>query len=133
MYVINDEADKLNLIDVYAPSTFSFRDAVPTLVGLQQFVTKSGYFAIPIGAPTATTTNQGSYNTWAWFRLFPNGAMRYYGNWQLNIVNAGQVAFNSPSVVQDNEIVLVNNSVEFDQVLNINFRRFLKIETAVVS
>jgi hypothetical protein len=59
--------------------------------------------------------------------------MRYYGNWQLNIVNAGQVAFNAPSVVQDNEIVLVNNSVEFDQERNINWRRFLKIETAVVS
>jgi len=133
LYVINDESNKLNLIDVYAPSTFSFRDAVPTLVGLQQFVTKSGYFAIPIGSSTATTTNQGSYNTWAWFRLFPNGAMRYYGNWTLGIVNAGQVAFNAPTNVQDNEIVLVNNSVEFDQVENINYRRFLKIETAVVS
>jgi hypothetical protein len=131
MYLVYEQADKLNLIDVYAPSTFSIRDGAPTLIGLQQMITKSGYLIVPVGAPTAATTSEGSFNTWAFFKLNQDGGLRYFGNWPLPIKNTREVVFNSPFNVLDNEINTCSNGIEFDQALGIHYRKFLKIETAI--
>jgi hypothetical protein len=131
MYLVYDQVNKLNLVDVYAPETFSIRDGLPTLIGLQQMITKSGYMIIPVGDPTATTTNEGSFNTWAFFKLNQNGGLRYFGTWPLPLKNTREVVFNNPFNVQDNEIDICSNGIEFDQVEGIHYRKMLKIETAI--
>jgi hypothetical protein len=131
MYLVYDQVNKLNLVDVYAPETFSIRDGLPTLIGLQQMITKSGYMIIPVGDPTATTTNEGSFNTWAFFKLNQNGGLRYFGTWPLPLKNTREVVFNNPFNVQDNEIDVCSNGIEFDQVEGIHYRKMLKIETAI--
>jgi hypothetical protein len=133
MYLVYDQTDKLNLIDVYAPETFSIRDGLPTLIGLQQMITKSGYMIIPVGDPTATTTNEGSFNTWAFFKLNQNGGLRYFGTWSLPLKNTREVVFNNPFNMQDNEIDVCSNGIEFDQVEGIHYRKMLKIETAITN
>ena len=133
MYLVYDQTDKLNLIDVYAPETFSIRDGLPTLIGLQQMITKSGYLILPVGDPTATTTSEGSFNTWAFFKLNQNGGLRYFGTWPLPLKNTREVVFNNPFNVQDNEIDICSNGIEFDQVLGIHYRKMLKIETAIAN
>ncbi len=133
MYLVYDQTDKLNLIDVYAPETFSIRDGLPTLIGLQQMITKSGYLILPVGDPTATTTSEGSFNTWAFFKLNQNGGLRYFGTWPLPIKNTREVVFNNPFNVQDNEIDICSNGIEFDQVEGIHYRKMLKIETAITN
>jgi hypothetical protein len=131
IYLMFDQANKINLIDVYAPATFSIRDSTPTLIGLQIIQSRSGYFLLPVGDPTATTTNQGSFNTWAVFKMSANGAIRYFGQWQLPFKNANEVVFNSQFGIQENEMTICSNGIEFDQVEAIHFRRFAKIELAV--
>jgi hypothetical protein len=131
MYLVYDQANKLNLIDVFAPSTFSIRDGLPTLIGLQQMITKSGYIVVPVGSATAATTSEGSFNTWAFFKLNENGGLRYFGNWPLPIKNTREVVFNNPFNVQNNEIDICSNGIEFDQVEGIHYRKMLKIETAI--
>jgi hypothetical protein len=130
LYVMFDESNKINLSHVFAPSTFSIRDGGPTLIGLQYMTTKSGYFVIPVGAPTAATTSEGSFNTWAFFKLGADGGMRYFGNWPLPIKNTREVVFNGPFSMQDNEINICSNGIEFDQVEGIHYRKFLKIMMA---
>lgn len=130
MYLMYDQSSKINLIDVYAPDSFSIRDAVPTLIGLQYMTTKSGYFVIATGAPTSATTSEGSFNTWAFFKLGVDGGLRYFGNWQLPIKNTREVVFNGPFSMQDNEVDICSNGIEYDQVEGIHYRKFLKIEFA---
>jgi hypothetical protein len=131
LYTMFDQENKINLIDVYAPDGFSVRDGLPTLIGLQHMITKNGYFFIPTGAATAATTSEGSFNTWAVFKLGANGSMRFMGRWQLPIKNTREVVFNTHYGVQDAEINVCANGVEFDQVEGIHYRKFLKIEMAV--
>lgn len=132
IYLMYDQANKINLVDVYAPATFSIRDSTPTLIGLQIIQSRSGYFMLPLGDPTATTTNQGSFNTWGIFKMGANGSMRYFGQWQLPFKNANEVVFNTQFGIQENEMTICSNGVEFDQVEGIHYRRFAKIELAVV-
>jgi hypothetical protein len=131
LYLMFDQASKINLVDVFAPDGFSVRDALPTLIGLQYMITKNGYFLIPTGAATAATTSEGSFNTWAVFKLGANGSMRYFGRWQLPIKNTREVVFNTQFGVQDAEINVCANGIEFDQVEGIHYRKFLKIEMAI--
>lgn len=131
IYLMFDQANKINLIDVYAPAGFSIRDSTPTLIGLQIIQSRSGYFLIPVGDPTATTINQGSFNTWAVFKMAANGSIRSYGTWPLPFKNANEVVFNTQFGIQENEMTICSNGVEFDQVEGIHFRRFAKIELAV--
>ncbi len=131
LYLMFDQASKINLVDVFAPDTFSIRDALPTLIGLQYMVTKNGYFLIPTGAPTAATTSEGSFNVWAVFKLAANGSLRFFGKWPLPIKNTREVVFNTQFGVQDAEVNVCTNGVEFDQVEGIHYRKFLKIEMAV--
>jgi hypothetical protein len=131
LYSVYNEATRLNLIDVYSPNTFSIRDGLPTLIGLQQMITRSGYIIVPVGAPTAATTSEGSFNTWAFFKLNQNGGLRYFGTWSLPIKNTREVVFNNPFNVQNNEINTCSNGIEFDQLEGIHYRKFLKIETAI--
>jgi hypothetical protein len=131
IYLMFDQANKINLIDVYAPATFSIRDSTPTLLTSQIIQSRSGYFLLPVGDPTATTTNQGSFNTWAVFKMSANGAIRYFGQWQLPFKNANEVVFNTQFGIQENEMTICSNGVEFDQVEAIHYRRFAKIELAV--
>ncbi len=135
LYLMYDQANKVNLIDMYAPSTFSIRDASSTLIGLQILQTQTGYFALPVGAPTSITSNQGSFNTWAWFKMGTNGQLRYFGNWPLPIKNFGEVVFSSQFGIPDNGdfIYSTSNGIEFDQVLGIHYRKFMLIQTATVS
>jgi len=127
--------NKINLVDIYAPSTFSIRDATPTLIGLQILQTQTGYFALPVGAPTALATNQGSFNQWGWFKMGSNGQLRYFGNWGLPVKNFGEVVFSSQFGIPDNGdfIYSTSNGLEFDQALGIHYRRFMLIQTATVS
>lgn len=131
LYLMYDQSNQINLVDVYAPDTFSIRDGLPTLIGLQYMITKNGYFLIPTGDPTAATTNEGSFNVWAVFKLGANGSLRYFGKWSLPIKNTREVVFNTQYGVQDAEINVCANGVEFDQVEGIHYRKFLKIELAV--
>jgi hypothetical protein len=127
--------NKINLADIYAPNTFSIRDSTPTLIGLQIIQTQTGYFALPVGDPTATTTNQGSFNQWAWFKMGTNGQLRSFGNWPLPIKNFGEVVFSSQFGIPDSLDFIYNtsNGIEFDQVEGIHYRRFMLIQTATVS
>ena len=127
--------NKINLVDMYAPSTFSIRDSTPTLIGLQILQTQTGYFALPIGDPTSTTANQGSFNYWAWFKIGSNGQLRYFGNWNLPIKNFGEVVFSSQFGIPDSLDFIYNtsNGIEYDQVEGIHYRRFMLIQTATVS
>lgn len=130
LYLFTDQANKINLVDVYAPTTFSIRDSTPTLIGLQIFQSRSGYFFLPVGSPTATTTNQNSFNQWGVFKMGSNGQIRYFGQYQLPLKSANEVAFNTQFGIQENEMNLCSNGVEFDQVEGIHYRRFMKIELA---
>jgi hypothetical protein len=131
LYLMSDQNNQINLIDVFSPDTFSIRDGLPTLIGLQYMITKNGYFLIPTGASTAATTSEGSFNTWAVFKLGSNGSLRYFGKWPLPIKNTREVVFNTQYGIQPAEINVCANGVEFDQVEAIHYRKFLKIELAV--
>jgi hypothetical protein len=131
LYVFNDEGNKLNLKRIVAPDTFGFRDQVPTLIGLQLYATKSGYMFIPATTATATTTNAGSFNSLAVFKISNTGNVRYYGTYQLPIKTVSEVFFNSHLSRFDDEIVMVDNAIEYDQALLIHYRKFLRMETAV--
>lgn len=130
-YLFNDEGNKINLKRVYAADQFSNRDQVPTLVGLQLYATKSGYMFIPAALPTATTTDAGSFNSFAVFKISNNGSMNYYGTYQLPIKSVSEVCFNSHLARFDNEIIMVDNGIEYDQAELIHYRKFIKMETAI--
>jgi hypothetical protein len=131
-YVFSDEGNKINLKRVYAADQFSARDQVPTLIGYQLFTTKSGYIFVPASEPTATTTNAGSFNSLAVFKLSSNGSMNYYGTVQWPVKIVSEICFNSHLARFDNEIITVDNGIEYDQALLIHYRKFMKIETAIV-
>ena len=134
LYLMNDQANKINLVDTYSNNNFSLsRDSTPTLIGLQILQTRDGYFAIPVGNPTATTTSQLSFNTYAWFKLGTNGQLRYFGNWQLPLKCNNEVVFTDQYELDDGYIYQLGNGLDFDQVENIHYRRFVEIQTAVVS
>jgi hypothetical protein len=134
LYLMNDQANKINLIDTFSSSNFTLsRDSTPTLIGLQILQTRDGYFAIPVGNPTATTTSQLSFNTYAWFKIDTNGQFRYFGNWQLPLKCNNEVNFTDQYELDDGYIVQLANGLEFDQVENIHYRRWVEIQTAVVS
>jgi hypothetical protein len=134
IYMINDQANRLNLTGTFSSSNFTLsRDSTPTLIGLQILQTRDGYFAIPVGQTTAATTNQLSFNTYAWFKITNNGQLRYFGNWQLPVKCNNEVCFTDQYELDDGFIYQVANGLEFDQVEGIHYRRFVEIQTAVVS
>jgi hypothetical protein len=103
------------------------------LIGLQILQTRDGYFAIPVGNTTTTTTTQLSFNTYAWFKIGNNGQLRYFGNWQLPIKAVNEVSFTDQYELDDGYIYQMGNGLDFDQVENIHYRRWVEIQTAVVS
>lgn len=142
VYVMTEQGGAINFIDSVAANNFSFRDNTTTAaanIGIytpfQSLLTKSGYIVVPIGDPTNTNTSQLSFNTYAFFKLDANGSLRYFGRWPLPLKAVNEVVFNTVWGVQDNEVNIVGNSVEFDGSPGegIHFRRFLKIDFAVVS
>jgi hypothetical protein len=134
LYLMNDQSNKINLVDTYAPSNFTLcRDNTPTLIGLQTLQTRDGYFAIPVGNTTTATTTQLSFNTYAWFKVGTNGQLRYFGNWQLPIKAVNEVSFTDQYELDDGYIYQLGNGLDFDQVENIHYRRWVEIQTAVVS
>jgi len=134
IYSMFDQANNINLFDTYSSSNFTLcRDNTPTLIGLQILQTRNGYFCIPVGNPTSTTTNQLSFNTYAWFKISTNGQLRYFGNWQLPLKCNNEQIFTDSIELDDTYIYQLANGLEFDQVENIHYRRFVEIQTAVVS
>ncbi len=143
IYVVTDiGSNKINFKGIVAPDNFSIRDNTTTggaNIGVyppfQSLMTRSGYFVFPIGSPTATTTNQLSFNTFAFFKMDSNGSMRYYGKWQLPFKAVNEVFFNTVWGVQDNEVNISGNAVEYNAGpgQGNHFIRFAKIDFAVVS
>jgi hypothetical protein len=139
IYVLNDQGGKINFVDITAPDNFSIRDNSLGGTGVytpyQSMITRSGYFVVPIGTPTATTTNQLSFNTFAFFKMASNGSMRYFGKWQLPLKGVNELLFTTVWGVQDNKIVLAGNSTEYDGSVGQgnHFRRFIEMDMAVVS
>jgi hypothetical protein len=127
--LLEQTGNKIDLKDVYSPSTFVIRDSTPTLIGYQQLTTLNGFFMVPVGTATATTTTQGSFNTWACFKLNSDGSLAYYGNWSLPLKTVNEVVFNSQFSRQETEILSLSNSVLFSQVEAIPYREFMRIDT----
>jgi hypothetical protein len=127
--LLEQTGNKIDLKDVYSPSTFVIRDSTPTLIGYQQLSTLNGFFMVPVGTATATTTTQGSFNTWACFKLNSDGSLAYYGNWSLPLKTVNEVVFNTQFSRQETEILSLSNSVLFSQVQAIPYREFMRIDT----
>lgn len=130
IYTMLEQANnRIDLKDIFAPSTFVIRDSTPTLIGYQQLSTMNGFFMLPVGLPTATTTTQLSFNYWACFKLNPDGSLVYYGNWSLPLKVVNELSFNNQFSRQNTEIVTLGNAVAFSQVQTIPYREFLRIDT----
>jgi hypothetical protein len=130
IYVLYEASgNKIDLKDVFSPSTFVIRDSTPTLIGYQLLSTLNGFFMVPVGTATATTTTQGSFNTWAAFKLNSDGGLVYYGNWNLPTKTVNEVCFNTQYVRQNTEITYLSNSLGFSQVQGIAYREFVRIDT----
>ena len=141
IYVCNETSgtNKIDLKDVFAPSTFVIRDTTPTLIGYQQLSTLNGFFMVPVGpssgpvvtpaAAAALPTVQLSFNTWAAFKLNNDGSLAYYGNWNLPTKVVNELCFNSQYVRQKTEITYMSNSVAFSQAEVIPYREFVRIDT----
>ena len=140
IYVFHEAAgNKIDLKDVYSPSTFVIRDTTPTLIGYQQLSTLNGFFMVPVGpssgpaltptAGAALATVQLSFNTWAAFKLNSDGSLAYYGNWNLPTKVVNELCFNSQYIRQKTEITYMSNSVAFSQAEVIPFREFVRIDT----
>ena len=127
--VENPGNQKIDYKDAFAPSTFVIRDSTPTLIGYQQLSTLNGFFMVPVGAATATTTTQSGFNTWAAFKLNSDGSLAYYGNWPLPMKVVNELCFNTQFIRQNTEIVTVNNATGFNLTQSVAQREFVRIDT----
>jgi hypothetical protein len=127
--MVEETGNKIDLKDVYSPSTFVSRDSTPTLIGYQLLSTLNGFFMVPVGPATATTTTQLGFNIWAFYKLNPDGSIVYYGNWNLPLKVVNEISFNQQYSRQNTEIVTLSNAVTFSQAQGIHYREFVRIDT----
>ena len=143
IYLASEQTgNKVNLINVFASDNFSIRDNTTTAttnIGVytpyQSMVTRSGYIIVGIGSPTSTTSNQQSWNTYAFFKMNNKGSIRYFGKWQLPLKLVNELVFNPVSCVQTNKIAVCGNSVYMDAIpayaSPTHFREFIEMDMAV--
>jgi hypothetical protein len=121
--------NKIDMKEIISPSTFTIRDSTPTLIGYQQLSTLNGFFMLPVGPATSTTTTQLGFNTWAAFKLNNDGSVTYFGTWNLPMKVVNELCFNTQFVRQNTEIAVMSNAIVFNQTLGIPWREFVRIDT----